>query len=207
MADQDIALMAHLLRRAGFGASREEIEAKAAKGYDATVEELLNPESQPAIDEDLMLRYHPAYNHAPAIESNVQQWVYRMINDPRQLQEKMSLFWHMIFCSGHSKLDSGEEMGLMIAMFREHGMGNFRELLMRLSTSPQMMYYLDNTESHKVAVNENYGRELLELFSIGVGKDEAFNYTEDDVKACARVGLASTQRRAFEYCVSTREMS
>jgi uncharacterized protein (DUF1800 family) len=186
MADQDIALMAHLLRRAGFGASREEIEAKAAKGYDATVEELLNPESQPTLDEDLMLRYHPAYNHAPAIESNIQQWVYRMINDPRQLQEKMALFWHMIFCSGHSKLDSGEEMGLMIAMFREHGMGNFRDLLMRLSTSPQMMYYLDNTESHKVAVNENYGRELLELFSIGVGKDEAFNYTEDDVKACAR---------------------
>jgi uncharacterized protein (DUF1800 family) len=186
MAEQDIALMAHLLRRAGFGASREEIEAKAAKGYDATVEELLNPESQPAIDEDLMLRYHPAYNHAPAIESNVQQWVYRMINNPRQLQEKMALFWHMIFCTGHSKLDHGEEMGLMIAMFRDHGMGNFRELLMRLSTSPQMMYYLDNTESHKVAVNENYGRELLELFSIGVGKDEAFNYTEDDVKACAR---------------------
>jgi uncharacterized protein (DUF1800 family) len=186
MAEQDIALMAHLLRRAGFGASREEIEAKAAKGYDATVEELLNAESQPAIDEDLMLRYHPAYNHAPAIESNVQQWLYRMINNPRQLQEKMALFWHMIFCTGHSKIDHGEEMGLMIAMFRDHGMGNFRELLMRLSTSPQMMYYLDNTESHKVAVNENYGRELLELFSIGVGKDEAFNYTEDDVKACAR---------------------
>ncbi len=186
MADQDIALTAHLLRRAGFGASREEIEAKAAKGYDATVEELLNPGSQPAIDEDLMLRYHPAYNHAPAIESNVQQWVYRMINNPRQLQEKMALFWHMIFCTGHSKLDHGEEMGLMIELFREHGMGNFRDLLMRLSTSPQMMYYLDNTESHKVAVNENYGRELLELFSIGVGKDEAFNYTEDDVKACAR---------------------
>ena len=102
-----------------------------------------------------------------------------MINNPRQLQEKMALFWHMIFCAGHSKIDSGEEMGRMIAMFREHGMGNFRDLLMRLSTSPAMMYYLDNTESHKVAVNENYGRELLELFSLGVGKDEAFNYTED----------------------------
>ncbi len=186
MAEQDIALMAHLLRRAGFGASREEIEAQAARGYAAVVEELLNPESQPALDEDLMVRYHPAYNHAAAIELNIQQWVYRMINNPRQLQEKMALFWHMIFCAGHSKLDSGEEMGRMIAMFREHGMGNFRELLMRLSTSPQMMYYLDNTESHRVAVNENYGRELLELFSLGVGKDDAFNYTEDDVKACAR---------------------
>jgi uncharacterized protein (DUF1800 family) len=186
MPDQNIALMAHLLRRAGFGASRAEIEAKAAQGYDATVEELLNPASQPHIDEDLMYRYHPAYNHSAAIETNVQQWLYRMINSPRQLQEKMALFWHMIFCAGHSKIDSGEEMGRMIAMFREHGMGNFRDLLMRLSTSPAMMYYLDNTESHKVAINENYGRELLELFSLGVGKDEEFNYTEADVKACAR---------------------
>jgi uncharacterized protein (DUF1800 family) len=92
----------------------------------------------------------------------------------------------MIFCAGHSKIDSGEEMGRMINMFREHGMGNFRDLLTRLSTSPAMMYYLDNTESHKVAINENYGRELLELFSLGVGKDEQFNYAEADVKACAR---------------------
>jgi len=186
MPDQNIALMAHLLRRAGFGASREEIEAKAAQGYDATVAELLHPESQPAIEEDLMYRHHPAYNHSAAIETNVQHWLYRMINNPRQLQEKMALFWHMIFCAGHSKIDSGEEMGRMIAMFREHGMGNFRDLLMRLSTSPAMMYYLDNTESHKVAINENYGRELLELFSLGVGKDEAFNYSEADVKVCAR---------------------
>jgi uncharacterized protein (DUF1800 family) len=186
MTDQNVALMAHLLRRAGFGASRAEIEAKAAQGYDATVEELLNPESQPALEEDLMYRCHPAYNHSAAIETNVQQWLFRMINNPRQLQEKMALFWHMIFCAGHSKIDSGEEMGRMIAMFREHGMGNFRNLLMRLSTSPAMMYYLDNTESHKVAINENYGRELLELFSLGVGKDEAFNYSEADVKVCAR---------------------
>ena len=183
---EDIALMGHLLRRAGFGASRAEIEAKATRGYDAVVEELLNPETQPALEDDLVLRYFPVYNHSANIQTNVQQWVYWMINNPRQLQEKMSLFWHMIFCAGHSKIDSGEEMVRMIDMFRQHGMGNFRDLLMRLSTSPAMMYYLDNTESHKVAVNENYGRELLELFSLGVGKDEAFNYTEDDVKACAR---------------------
>jgi uncharacterized protein (DUF1800 family) len=186
MANHDIALMSHLLRRAGFGASRAEVEAQAAKGYETVVEELLNPETQPGIDEDLMMRYHPSYNHSAAIEMNVQNWLFRMTNSPRQLQEKMSLFWHMIFCAGHSKIDSGEEMHRMIAMFREHGMGNFHNLLMKLSTSPAMMYYLDNTESHKVTLNENYGRELLELFSMGVGKDEAFNYSEDDVKACAR---------------------
>ena len=185
MADQNIALMAHLLRRAGFGASRKEIEAKTAQGYESTVNDLLNPDTQPNIDEDLILRYQPSYNHAGAIEVNTQSWVYRMINTPRQLEEKMSLFWHMIFCAGHSKIDSGEEMGLMIKLFREKGMGNFKDLLMALSTNAGMMYYLDNSESHKVAINENYGRELLELFSLGVGKDEAFNYSEDDVKACA----------------------
>lgn len=185
-SQQDIALMGHLLRRAGFGASRAEVEAKAAQGYDTVVEQLLNPETQPAIEEDMMMRYHPSYHHSAAIEMNVQKWLYRMVNSPRQLQEKMTLFWHMIFCAGHSKIDSGEEMDRMIAMFREHGMGNFQNLLMQLSTSPAMMYYLDNTESHAVALNENYGRELLELFSLGVGKDEQFNYSEDDVKACAR---------------------
>ncbi len=103
--------MGHLLRRAGFGASRAEIEAKAAQGYDAVVEELLNPNAQPPIDEDIMVRYHPAYNQSAAIETNVQQWLYRMINTPRQLQEKMTLFWHMIFCAGHSKIDSGAGNG------------------------------------------------------------------------------------------------
>ncbi len=186
MADQDVALMAHLLRRAGFGASRDEIEDRAARGYDETVDELLDPGSQPGIEEDLMFRLQPAYYQAAAIEVNVQQWVYRMVNDPRQLQEKVALFWHMIFCAGHSKIDSGYEMGRMVDMFREHGMGNFRNLLYQLSTSPGMVYYLDNSESHKVALNENYGRELLELFSMGVGMDEDFNYSEDDVKACAR---------------------
>ena len=186
MADQDVALMAHLLRRAGFGASRDEIEAKAAQGYDATVQALLHPDDQPGVEDDLIMRYQPSYHEAAAIENNVQSWLFRMINSPRQLQEKVALFWHMIFCAGHSKIDSGQEMGLMVQMFRDHGMGSFRNLLMQLSTNPGMMYYLDNSESHKVALNENYGRELLELFSLGVGMDEGFNYSEDDVKVCAR---------------------
>jgi uncharacterized protein (DUF1800 family) len=104
MASQaDIALMGHLLRRAGFGASRVEIEAKAAQGYNAVVEELLTPEAQSPIEEDLIMRYQPAFNHGAAIEMNVQHWLYRMVNSPRQLQEKMALFWHMIFCLGIAK--------------------------------------------------------------------------------------------------------
>src|SRR5260370_27885342 len=81
-SQEEITLMAHLVRRAGFGASRAEIEAQAAQGYDATVEALLHPETQPVLEEDLMLRYHPVYNRSANIQTNVQQWVYRMTNEP-----------------------------------------------------------------------------------------------------------------------------
>ena len=142
------------MRRAGFGASRDEIEARATQGYDQTLEELLNPMSQEGIEEDLYYRYNPSYWEAAAIENNVQAWIWKMINNPRQLQEKVALFWHMIFCAGHSKIDSGWEMGKMVNMFRDHGMGNFRDLLHRLSTSPGMMYYLDNTELSLIHISE-----------------------------------------------------
>jgi uncharacterized protein (DUF1800 family) len=71
-------------------------------------------------------------------------------------------------------------------MFRRFGMGSFRDLLVEISKDPAMVYFLDNCLSHKDAINENYGRELLELFSMGVGMDGQFNYTEDDVKECSR---------------------
>ncbi len=186
MADNDIALMAHLMRRAGFGATRAELEARVAKGYEATVEELLEPESQPDMDFDLMERYLPEYGELAGIESNQQAWVYRMINSSRPLQEKMALFWHGIHCTGQAKVDHGRMMSVTIEMFRQHGMGNFRDLLVELSRHPAMVYFLDNVDNHRGNINENYGRELLELFSLGVGMDGQFNYTEDDVKAASR---------------------
>ncbi len=186
MARQDVSLIAHLLRRAGFGANREQIESALAKGYEQTVEELLNPDNQPGMEEDLLGRYWPSVMSRETLEDNQMEWVYRMVNDPRQLREKMALFWHSIFCTGNSKVDYGRLMGLQIEMFRDHGMANFRDLLLGLSRNPAMLYYLDNTENHGRTVNENFGRELLELFSMGVGADDEFNYTEDDVKACAR---------------------
>ena len=186
VSQQDIALMAHLLRRAGFGASRDEIEAKARQGYDSVVNDLLNPSDDPGIDEDLMYRAYPSYFDKAAIETGQTEIVYRMINNKNQLKEKMALFWHTILCAGDNKVDNARTTSMQYDTFREKGMGNFKDLLLWLSTDPAMLYYLDNIESHKTAVNENYGRELLELFSLGVGMDNEFNYTEDDVKACAR---------------------
>ena len=186
MAENDIALMAHLMRRAGFGATRDELEAYVAKGYEATVEELLHPENQPDVDLDLMERYLPEYGELAGVDSNQQAWIYRMINTRRQLQEKMALFWHGILCTGFAKVDHGMMMTVYIDVFRDHGLGNYRDLLVDLSKNPTMVFFLDNVENHKGAVNENFGRELLELFSLGVGMDGEYNYTEDDVKECSR---------------------
>ena len=72
-------------------------------------------------------------------------------------------------------------------MFRNYGLGSFQDILLEISRDPGMIFYLDNCMSHKGAINENYGRELLELFSMGVGMDGHPNYTEDDVKECARL--------------------
>ena len=186
MANNDIALMAHLMRRAGFGATYEELEQRAARGYEATVEELLNPDSQPDLEMDLLERHFIDWRDMNALEVNQAYWTYRMINTKRPLQEKMALFWHGILCTGNSKCEHGRQIQLQLDMFREIGMSTFPEILRGLSRDPAMVFYLDNCMSHKGAINENWGRELLELFSMGVGMDDHPNYSEDDIKEAAR---------------------
>ena len=182
MADNNIALMAHLMRRAGFGATREELEARLAKGYEATVEELLHPEERPPVDRYELLRYHPWTWKPGTIQGmGATEWLHYMINTQRPLEEKMSLFWHQIFAAGVSKVDHYDEIVSMVTMFRGNALGNYREFLLELAKSPAMIHWLDNYENHADAVNENWGRELLELFSMGVG-----NYTEVDVRECSR---------------------
>ena len=186
MADKDIALMAHLMRRAGFGATYEELEARTAKGYEATVEELLNPASQPAIERDVLMRVQPQWVSQAGLEGQQEEWTFRMINTKRPLEEKIALFWHQIFVTGHAKCEYPRQQQIEFDMFREDGFGNFCDLLQGLAKDPAMVFYLDNCMSHKDAINENWGRELLELFSMGVGMDGQANYSEDDVKEAAR---------------------
>ena len=185
MPENDLALMAHLFRRAGFGATREELEACCANGYEATVEELLDPEGQPPWENDIEWRYFPDFMDTIPTQVCQAKWIYRMINTTRPLEEKITLFWHGILCTGDTKVDHGGQMWTTIEIFRRHGLGSFKDLLIELSKDPGMIYYLDNCMSHKDAVNENYGRELLELFSLGVGMNGHPNYTEEDVKTCS----------------------
>ena len=106
---------------------------------------------------------------------------YRMATTDAPLIEKVALFWHRVFATAQTKLIQGKVMTSQIEMFRNYGLGNFREILIQLSKNPAMILFLDNQDNHKDSINENYGRELLELFSMGVG-----NYTEEDIKECSR---------------------
>ncbi len=133
-----------------------------------------------------MHRYMHGWRDMHGILANQGYWTYRMVNSSRQLEEKMCLLWHGIFCVGSSKCMNGKQIRFELDNFRAHGFGKFSELLLGLATDPAMLYYLDNQLSHKEAVNENWGRELLELFTMGVGMEGSPNYSEDDVKACAR---------------------
>ena len=179
----DIALMAHLMRRAGFGATRDELEARVAKGYAATVEELLHPETQPEVDAYSLLRYQPASllpGGQPPM-GNV-HWLYYLVNTQRPLEEKMALFWHHVFATGNSKVDNYDQLLEQIELLRRERHGQLsRAACRRSSHNPTMMFWLDNQQNHGTAVNENWGRELLELFSLG-----ASNYTEVDVRECSR---------------------
>ncbi|HEY7712583.1 MAG TPA: DUF1800 domain-containing protein [Candidatus Entotheonella sp.] len=197
MADQDIALMAHLMRRAGFGAPYAELEARVAKGYEATVEELLHPEAQPELDLDVMMRYKTEWVSKAGLEGQQEEWAFRMINTKRPLEEKIALFWHGILCTGHAKCENPRQQEFELDMFRRDGLGSVHDLLLGLSEDPAMVFFLDNCMSHKDAINENWGRELLELFSMGVGMDNHPNYSEDDVKEAARAFTGWTVANAM----------
>ncbi len=174
----DRAQVAHLMRRAGFGATPSELDYFTQnRTYESIVEELVNPENTEEIDARFINRYYSGEGVPPYVG----KWLFRMINTKRPLEEKMALFLHHIFPVAWGKSEHGPSIFTEIDMFRRVGLSNFRNILVELSKDPAMIYWLDNNENHKSEINENYGRELLELFSMGVG-----NYTEDDIKNASR---------------------
>ncbi len=175
----NIALVGHLMRRAGFALPAHELERLAKKSYEALVDDLVDFEKFDPVDMHFLERYHSEF-------ADGEGWsplliMYRMINSKRPLQEKMALMWHGVFATGTAKVTNGPMMLQHYEMLREFAVDNFAEILKRLSRDPAMLFWLDQQTNHATAVNENWGRELLELFSMGVG-----NYTEEDVRDCAR---------------------
>ncbi len=179
--------VAHLMRRAGFGATASELDTLTAeKTYDEIVDDLVNPERFPEVDQSFVERY---YGGEP-VAVYVAKWLYRMINTPRPLEEKMALFLHHIYPVAWGKSEHGPSIFTQINTFRQVGLTDFKTILLELSKDPAMIFWLDNNENHKDEINENYGRELLELFSMGIG-----SYTEDDIKSASRAFTGWTFRQ------------
>ena len=179
MTSPNRQLIAHFARRAGFGADPAELDEYETIGYETLVERFLNPESARRVPDDLIFRRHVDLHAMQG--HNAAYWAYRLISTDCPLEEKAALFWHGVFATGENKLNNLGSLTNQIDTFRRHGLGRFDDLLIELSRDPAMIIWLDNHTNHKDSINENYGREILELFSMGVG-----NYTEDDIKECAR---------------------
>jgi uncharacterized protein (DUF1800 family) len=117
-------------------------------------------------------------------------WLRRMIASPAPLQEKMTLFWHGHFTSSPEKQTTAQELFMQNQLFREYALGNVRDLTLHVSQDPAMLRYLDNNVNVKAHPNENYARELMELFTLGIG-----NYTEQDIRESARAFTGWTFRK------------
>ncbi len=191
--------LAHLLRRAGFGASKPELDAFAALGYEATAGYLLDYESAP----DPIQERLDAFDFDPDDREQLRRWwMIRMVHSTRPLQEKMTLFWHGLLTSGFSKVNSAGLLRRQNEFFRSNALGNFRDIMRGISKDAAMLIWLDGRGSRKRHPNENYARELMELFTMGEG-----NYTEQDVQQAARAftgwrvsqeGEVSLSRTAFD---------
>jgi uncharacterized protein (DUF1800 family) len=175
----------HLLRRAGFGATQAELDQYTRLGFAATLEQLLTPEQVDDSAAEQRLAELAIDRSAPDARRKIEVakygWLTRMALTQRPLQEKMTLFWHNHFATANSKVNNALLMLDQIQLFRESGMGNFETLLQKVTRDPAMLIWLDNRFNRRASPNENYAREVQELFTVGIG-----NYTEQDIKEAAR---------------------
>ncbi len=187
---------AHLMRRAGFSAPPSQLQEVAEKGFEATLDALLDPQS---VDDSAMEAALAARNYTFAMDrlngmglradaNNLQRWwLYRMVNSRRQLVEKMTLFWHDHFATSVQTVDRVDSAGTPLMLIqnqtlRANALGNFKEMVRQIARDPAMILWLDNFSNVAGNPNENWARELLELFTMGEGN----GYTQTDIQEAAR---------------------
>jgi uncharacterized protein (DUF1800 family) len=198
--DSERARVAHLLRRASFGATEAELDEYAALGFAGALDRLLNPEQvdDSAADQQTASLALDASDPESRrkLEAAKFWWFNRMLTTRRPLQEKMTLFWHTHFATANSKVGDAVLMVQQNQLFRENALGNFEFLLQQVTRDPAMLIWLDNRVNRKGAPNENYAREVMELFTVGIG-----NYTDEDVKQAARAftGYSLDKDRQFVF--------
>ena len=227
----------HLLLRAGFGGTPDQIRVLADWGAEKAVDYILNYEDVPDPDrplpdrfdrdiirpvsaderrmfvnarsrgdEDalaqLRLRQQQAERNDRRQMREIQKWwLARMISSPRPFEEKMTLFWHGHFATSFRTIENSYHMYMQNQLFRTHAAGNFGKLLYAIIRDPAMLAYLDNNDSRKGQPNENLARELMELFSLGLG-----NYSERDIKEGARALTGYSFRDdSFEFIANNHD--
>ncbi|MCE9532128.1 MAG: DUF1800 domain-containing protein [Planctomycetes bacterium] len=171
----------HVYRRAAFGANWNELQTGLELGPDKLIDKMLVGGSGLADFEKETLRWGESIRKVNNAVQAPEWWLYRMLYTPHPLKEKLTLFWHNHFATSNAKvLNVGHMMSQYELMYR-HAQGKFSDLLQDMSKDPAMMVWLDTVQSKKGMPNENYARELMELFSLGIG-----NYTEQDIREAAR---------------------
>lgn len=172
--------IAHLLRRFGLGASEAEIDYYGKDGLKGAIDKLLDFEST---EEPFKQSPEEITNDgkAPNIREAQAYWMMKLLTTRRPLQEKMTLFWHDHFATSAQKVNQPMFMIDQIEILRSNCAGKFRTLLGNVSKDPAMLFWLDNQYNVKGKPNENFAREVMELFTLGIG-----NYTEQDIQEAAR---------------------
>jgi uncharacterized protein (DUF1800 family) len=176
----DTRLRCHLWRRTAFGATPRRLESTRTKNPGEIVDSLLNydPADDPFEQSAESLEGFVNFTQPSSVAS---YWFYRMLNSSHPMQERIALFWHNRFATGANKVDNGRLMHGQIQTFRKMGLGSFRELCVAMGRDPAMLIWLDGQTNRKGKPNENYAREVMELFTLGIG-----NYSEHDVQELAR---------------------
>jgi uncharacterized protein (DUF1800 family) len=172
---------AHLYRRAGFAATWSQLEEALATGHQATIDLLLagGPDSDGFYQE--AARSAESLLGSGDAKQLAAWWLYLLVHSPHPLRERMTLFWHGHFATSAAKVTDVRMMYAQNSLLRQHALGGFRPLVDRASKDPAMLVWLDSTTNHKAHPNENFAREVMELFCLGIG-----NYSEHDIKEVAR---------------------
>ena len=187
-APWDLKRAGHLYRRAPFGASWDELQSAVRDGPERTITALLQGRADAQADELWTTMSQSLVNANSGAQISA-LWLYRMLYSTHPLREKLTLFWHNHFATSNLKVQNAGYMLGQYELLRRHAQGNFRTLLTDMSRDPAMLVWLDTVQSQRNQPNENYARELMELFSLGVTnarRPGERNYTEDDIRQAAR---------------------
>ncbi len=177
----DVRKVAHLHRRAGFGATRAELVRDVAAGPEASIARLFQPVALGSEDAEALVGLRETARSSSNIDLLKVCWLNRILHGPDPLREKLTLFWHGHFATSNKKVESVTLMDRQNEALRTHALGGFSTLLEAMFADPAMLVWLDGGTSKKEKPNENFAREFLELFTLGAG-----HYAEGDVREAAR---------------------